>query len=56
MVERTNTFIVEDNPILQMLADNSAKLWNELNYERRQAYINYKKFEWYPKHIYEKYA
>ena len=55
-MKRTNTFIVEDNPILRRLADNCARLWNELNFERRQAYINYKKFSWYPKHLYEKYA
>ena len=55
-VERTNTFIVEDNPALRDLADNCARLWNELNFERRQAYIHYKKFEWYPRHLYRKYA
>ena len=55
-VRRTNTFIVEDHPLLWELADNCARLWNELNFERRQAYINYKKFEWYPKHLYRKYA
>ncbi|MBS7627750.1 hypothetical protein KEJ36_02880 [Candidatus Bathyarchaeota archaeon] len=27
-----------------------------MNFERRQAYIHYKGFEWYPKHLYEKYA
>jgi len=55
-VERTNTFIVEDNPALWNLADNCARLWNELNFERRQAYIYYRKFSWYPKHLYRKYA
>jgi len=55
-VRRTNTFIVEDSPTLRDLADNCARLWNELNFERRQAYINYKKFSWYPKHLYRKYA
>ena len=55
-MRRTNTFIVEDNPILRRLADNCARLWNELNFERRQAYIHYKKFSWYPKHLYKKYA
>jgi len=55
-VRRTNTFIVEDNSILRELADNCARLWNELNFERRQAYIHYRKFEWYPKHLYRKYA
>jgi len=55
-VERTNTFIIEDNPALWELADNCARLYNELNFERRQAYIRYKKFSWYPKHLYRKYA
>jgi len=55
-MKRTNTFIVEDNPILRRLADNCARLWNELNFERKQAYIHYKKFSWYPKHLYKKYA
>ncbi len=55
-MKRTNTFIVEDNPVLWELADSCAKMWNEINFERRQAYIHYKKFEWYPKHLYKKYA
>ena len=55
-MERANTFIIEDHPVLWNLADNCAKLWNELNFERRQAYIHYKKFEWHPKHLYRKYA
>ena len=55
-MKRTNTFIVEDSPALWELADNCARLYNELNFERRQAYIHYKKFSWYPKHLYRKYA
>jgi len=55
-MKRTNTFIIEDKPTLWELADNCARLWNELNFERRQAYIHYEKFSWYPKHLYEKYA
>ncbi|MEM3563706.1 MAG: transposase [Candidatus Jordarchaeaceae archaeon] len=55
-MERTNTFIVEGCPSLKELADNCARLYNEVNFERRQAYIHYKKFEWYPKHLYQKYA
>ena len=55
-MKRTNTFIVEDNSALWKLADNCARLWNELNFERRHAYINYRKFSWYPKHLYKKYA
>lgn len=55
-MERTNTFTVNDHPSLRKLADNCARLWNELNFERRQAHMRYKKFEWHPKHLYEKYA
>jgi len=55
-MKRTNTFTIEDHPKLWELADNCARLWNELNFERRQAYIRYKKFSWYPKHLYKKYA
>jgi hypothetical protein len=35
-VKRTNTFIIEDCPALWELADSCAKLYNELNFERRQ--------------------
>jgi putative transposase len=60
-MQRTNTFIIEDNNncnTLFKLADNCSKLWNELNYERRNAYINGKSinFNWYPKHLYNKYS
>jgi len=55
-VERTNTFTIEDRPKLRELADNCARLWNEVNFERRQAYIHYRRFSWYPKHLYRKYA
>ena len=55
-MERANTFTVEDHPTLWELADNCAKLYNEVNFERRQAYISYKKFSWHPKHLYKKYA
>jgi len=55
-MKRTNTFIVEDSPALRELADNCVRLWNEVNFERRQAYIHYRKFLWYPKHLYKKYA
>jgi len=55
-VKRANTFMVEGCPALWELADNCARLYNEVNFERRQAYIHYKRFEWYPKHLYEKYA
>ena len=39
-----------------MLADNCARLYNEVNFERRQAYIHYRRFKWYLNHLYEKYA
>jgi putative transposase len=55
-VERANTFIVEGCPALWELTDNCAKLYNEVNFERRQTYIHYKHFKQYPKHLYEKYA
>jgi putative transposase len=56
-MQRTNTFIIEDNcNTLFKLADNCSKLWNELNYERRNAYINGKDINWYPKHLYNKYS
>ena len=55
-LKRTNTFTVESHPALQELADSCARLWNEVNFERRQAYIHYRRFSWYPKHLYRKYA
>jgi len=55
-MERTNTFIVENSPALWELAEYCARLWNEVNFERRQAYIHYTKFSWYPKHHYRRYA
>jgi putative transposase len=55
-MQRTNTFVIEDCNTLFKLADNCSKLWNELNYERRKAYINGKSINWYPKHLYEKYS
>jgi len=55
-MERVNTFTVEDNSRLRELAEGCARLWNEVNFERRQAYIHYRKFSWYPKHLYKKYA
>jgi len=55
-MDRTNTFTIEDNPKLWKLAEDCAKLYNEVNFERRQAYIHYKPIKWYPKHLYKKYA
>jgi len=52
-MERTDTFTVEGSKALWELADNCSRLWNEVNYERRQAYIHYRKFPWYPKHLYK---
>ena len=37
-MERANTFIVEGTQVLRELADNCAKLYNEVNFERRQSY------------------
>jgi len=55
-VKRTNTFVLEDCLALWELADGCVRLYNEINFERRQAYIHYRKFEWYPKRLYEKYT
>jgi putative transposase len=55
-MERANIFILEDCPALWKLAESCARLCNEVNFERRQAYIRYRRFEWYPKRLYEKYA
>jgi len=55
-VERTNTFVIEGCPALCELAENCARLWNEVNFDRRHAYIRYRKFSWYPKDLYMKYA
>jgi putative transposase len=55
-MDRTNTFTIEDNPKLWKLAEECARLYNEVNFERRQAYIHYKPIKWYPKQLYEKYA
>ena len=55
-MKRVNAFIVEGCPALWELADIYAGLYNEVNFERRQAYIRYRRFERYPKHLYEKYA
>jgi hypothetical protein len=48
-MKRVNTFILEGCPALYQLADNCARLYNELNFERR-AYIRYRRFE-YPNHL-----
>jgi hypothetical protein len=51
-VKRVNMFMVEGCPALWMLCGCAR---HEVNFERRQAYIRYKLFEWYP-NLYEKYA
>jgi len=43
-LSRTNTFIIEDCPALWKLL-TAVKLYNELNFERGQAYICYRRFE-----------
>ncbi|NHW88893.1 MAG: hypothetical protein HA490_04490 [Archaeoglobales archaeon] len=48
-MKKTNIFIIEDCSALWKLADSWAKLYNELNFERR-AYIRYRRFEC-PKHL-----
>jgi hypothetical protein len=37
---RTNTVGVKADPLLFRLCDLSAKLWNEINYEKRKAFFN----------------
>jgi putative transposase len=48
--------VIEGCPALCELAENCARLWNEVNFDRRHAYIRYRKFSWYPKDLYMKYA
>jgi len=55
-MERTNTFMVEGSRALWELAEGCSGLWNELNFERRQAYIHYRKSPCYSKHLYGKYS
>jgi len=43
-MDRACSFVAEGNRVLWMLADNCARLYNEVNYECRQAYIRYWKF------------
>jgi len=45
----------EQHRILQGLAVNCAKLWNEVNYLHRQQYENYLKLDWNPR-VYKKYV
>ncbi len=59
-MQRANTFIlapaVEQERILRDRATNCAKLWNEIAYRRRQAYINYQSIDWECKDLYQKYG
>jgi len=36
-IKRTDTFTVEGSKALREVADGCARLWNEVNYEQRQA-------------------
>jgi putative transposase len=59
-MKRTNVFTLvpsfEQEKVMFKVALGCAKLWNELTYQRRQAYFNYQPIEWYPKNLYQKYA
>jgi len=56
---RTNTFIlaptVEQEGILRERATDCAKLWNEVTYRKRQAYMNWQPIDWECKDLYRKY-
>jgi len=58
-MKRTNLFSLaptrEQHRILQALAVNCAKLWNEVNYLHRQQYSDYLKLDWNPQ-AYKKYV
>ncbi len=59
-MRRTNTFILaptmEQERTLRDRATNCAKLWNEVTYRRREAYMNYQPIDWRCKDLYQKYA
>jgi hypothetical protein len=52
-MKRTNIFALAPSSgqekVMFEIVLNCAKLWNEVNYRRRQAYSNCKPMEWYPK-------
>jgi len=58
-MKRSNLFTLtptrEQHRILEELAVNCAKLWNEVNYLHRQQYENYLKLDWNPQ-VYKKYV
>jgi len=58
-MKRSNLFSLkptqQQHSVLQELAVNCAKLWNEVNYLHRQQYSDYVKLEWNPQ-VYKKYV
>jgi putative transposase len=58
-MKRSNLFTLaptrQQHHILQELGVNCAKLWNEVNYVRRQQYQNYLWLDWTPR-VYKKYV
>jgi putative transposase len=58
-MKRSNLFNLaptrEQHRILEELAVDCAKLWNEVNYLHRQQYESYLKLDWNP-HVYKKYV
>jgi putative transposase len=58
-MKRSNVFCLaptrEQHRILQGLAVNCAKLWNEVNYLHRQQYENYLRLDWNPQ-VYKRYV
>jgi putative transposase len=58
-MNRSNLFCLaptrEQHGILQELAMNCAKLWNEVNYLHRQQYGNYLRLDWNPR-VYKNYV
>ncbi len=59
-MQRTNAFIlapsVEQEDVLRERATNCAKLWNEVTYQRRQAYLTYQTIDWKCGALYNKYS
>ncbi len=59
-MKRTNIFIltptITQQNVLRERATNCAKLWNEVTYRRRQAYLNYQPIDWEYRDLYRKYS
>jgi len=59
-MRRANTFIlaptVEQEKTLREKTTDCAKLWNEVTYRRRQAYMNYQPIDWQCLDLYRKYS